>query len=326
MPTATSTLGWTLTNWGPLPETYTPDPTCTEATDIFIGYTNDPYVPFWVEVCSTATTDNCWPVPTEQSAIEEYVNNPYLVAYQSPAAACPSGWESVGAAANPADGPVTSSGVFAGYPGRWDYHGEEEVEINEDEPVALGWKDAIGALLDEGETAIACCPSSMSVTLNGLCYEALPTRPVSTACDGTWTTASATQTTVSTTYMLNGTTASGNVVIPATNSVYALPIASTTTTFAPEETGDLVAVRMQGPLVLVHRDGDVDSTESVEEGEDDIDSDGSEETEDEVSNSTETNAAMARLYTAGRGGNEGWGMLGFLGAATLLGVGLVLHA
>jgi hypothetical protein len=157
MPTATSTLGWTLTNWGPLPDTYTPDPTCTAATDVFIAYTDAPYAPFWAEVCTTATTENCWPVPTDQSALEEYANNPYLVAYLSPAVACPSGWESIGGAANPADGPVTSSGIFTGYPGRWDY-GDDDAANNNDAPVIIGWKDAIGALLDDGETAIACCP------------------------------------------------------------------------------------------------------------------------------------------------------------------------
>ncbi|KAL3444599.1 hypothetical protein BJX65DRAFT_283207 [Aspergillus insuetus] len=331
MPTATSTLGWTLTNLGTLPETYTLDPTCTAVPDIFIAWTDFPQAPRWAEVCATATTDNCWPVPTGQSAVEEYVNNPYLIGYVSPAVACPSGYKSVGGAANPVDGPVTSSGIFGGVPGRWDYDGaggdETAEDMNDDVPVMIGWKDAVGALLDDGETVIACCPSSMTATMNGLCYETLPSHPVSTACDGTWTSIAARATTVSTTYMLDGTTRTGTVIIPATDSVYPLPIASTTTTFSPEETETLVAVRVEGVLVLLHHESDFDvSPTDSEEGAHSESESESEEPEEEVSDTTETNLAIARFYTGASGWGQICGMLGVLGVSALLGVGLVLHA
>ncbi|KAL3493955.1 hypothetical protein BJX62DRAFT_234810 [Aspergillus germanicus] len=324
MPTATSTLGWTLTNWGPLPETYTRDTTCTPSTDIFVAYTDAPHAPLWPEFCATATTENCWPVPTDQSSFEEYVNNPYLIEYLSPAVACPSGYKTIGEVANPVDGPATSSGIFGPYPGRWDF---ETNTVNMDEPIMIYWRDVIGPLLDNGETAIACCPSSMTVTHSGICYETLPSHPVSTACVGTWTSISSRTTTGSATYMLNGTTRTGSVIIPATDSVYPLAIASTTTTFSPEETEGLVAVRVQGALLVLHHESDIDigPSGSEEGGDSESDSEGeSEEPQEEVGNTTETNVAMARFYTGESRLGQIWGMLGVLGVSALLGVAVVL--
>jgi hypothetical protein len=164
----------------------------------------------------------------------------------------------------------------------------------------------------------------MTVTLHGLCYETLPSHPVSTACDGEWTSIASTTTTVSTTYMLNGTTRTGQVVIPATDSVYPLPMTAPTTTFAAEETGDLVAVRMQGVLVLMHRESDIDvgSTDSDEASESESES---EEPEEEVGDTTEANGAIASFYTGASHWGQIWGMLGVLGFSALLGVGLLVH-
>ncbi|KAL2820296.1 hypothetical protein BJX63DRAFT_444589 [Aspergillus granulosus] len=265
MPTATSTLGWTLANWGAVPETYNISPSCTASTDVFIAYTDIPEAPFWPEVCVTATTDTCWPVPTDQGLFEEHQNNRYMIAYFSPGVSCPSGWKSIGEARHPINGPVTSSGIFQGYPGRFDYdtnNGSNGSDDNNDDPINFGYQDALGALLDSGETAIACCPSSMTVAENGVCYELLPSHTVSTACDGEWATGEST-TLVSTSYILNGTTRTGPVVITATDSINPLPITSTTTTFSAGETGDLIAVRLQGAIFLVHRESDIGPTEST---------------------------------------------------------------
>ncbi|KAL2832210.1 hypothetical protein BJY01DRAFT_253982 [Aspergillus pseudoustus] len=237
MPTATSTLGWTLTSWGPLPATYTTPPSCTGSTDIWIAYTDVPWAPFWPEVCATETTETCWPIPTDQTSYEEYENNPYLM----------------------------MTGAH----------------------------------------------SSMTVPENGICYELLPSHSVSTACDGEWTRVNST-TVVSTSYMLNGTTRTGGVVIPATDSVYPLAVTSTATTFSAQQTGELVAVRLHGALILVHRESDVrPADESTEE-------------EDENAGA-ETNVAMARFYTGDSGWGQIWGMLGAIGTSGLIRVLLVLH-
>jgi hypothetical protein len=165
----------------------------------------------------------------------------------------------------------------------------------------------------------------MTVTYSGICFETLPSHPVSTACVGTWTSIASTTTTVSTTYMVNGTTRTGSVIIPATDSVYPLAVTSTTTTFSPEETERLVAVRMQGALLVLHHESDIDvgPTDSEEGDNSDSESEG-EEPEDEVGNSTETNVAMSRFYTGASGWGQIWGMLGVLGVSALLGVALVL--
>ncbi|KAF9885033.1 hypothetical protein FE257_000764 [Aspergillus nanangensis] len=264
MPSATSTIGWTLENWGPVPETYTKSPSCTASTDTWIAYTDMPVAPFLPEVCVTATTDICWPEPTDKSLLEGYADNRYRVAYWSPGVNCPSGWTSIGQAAHPTDGPVTSSGIFQGYPGRADYHGNYHLDDNDrtdSGTVMFGYKDAIGALLDPGETAIACCPSSMTVAENGLCYASLSSHPVSTACKGGW--ASAGSTIVTTSYMLNGTAYTGPVRMFATPSVAATPTAVTTTTFSADETGGLFAMSMEGPIFMAHRESDLRSLKST---------------------------------------------------------------
>ncbi|KAL4886877.1 hypothetical protein BJY04DRAFT_176747 [Aspergillus karnatakaensis] len=317
MPSATSTLGWSLVNWGSVPETYTIASSCTASTDTWVAYTDMPEAPFWPEVCVTATTDACWPAPTDQRQLAEYANNPYMLAYFSPAVNCPSGWKSIGEAAHPTDGPVTSSGVFHGYPGRFDYDaaGNDGSDDNNDDPIIFGYKDALGALLDSGETAIACCLDSMTVAENGVCYEHLPSHPVSTACEGTWVTVEST-TVVSTSYMLAGTTRTGLVEIPATGSINPLPIASRTTTFAASETGKFAAVRLQGAIFLVHREADVSSMESPAANM----SLGTEAT------SGEANAAVASFYTGTSGWGQMWRILGCLGIAALTGLTLVLLA
>jgi hypothetical protein len=121
--------------------------------------------------------------------------------------------------------------------------------------------------------------------------------------------------------MQNGTTHTGSAIIPATDSVYPLAIASTTTTFSPEETEGLVAVRVQGALLLLQHESDIDvGPTGSEEG---TESEG-EEPQEEVGNTTETNVAMARFYTGASGWGQIWGMLGALGASALLGVAVVL--
>ncbi|KAL3455240.1 hypothetical protein BJX64DRAFT_295239 [Aspergillus heterothallicus] len=263
------------------------------------------------------------------------------MAYHSPGVTCPPGFKSVGQAARPTNGPVTSAVIFQGYPGRWDYQGNSSW-INDDEyasvvsnlNVLFGPRDAIGALLDAGETAIACCPSIVPDTHNdrshnssmtipediGVCYELLPSLSISTACDGEWTMVAST-TVVSTSYMLNGTTRTGNLQIPATDSVYPLAVTSTATTFRCGPDRRPCCCSLWNATFLVHRESDDLPAEDNAGG----NSNGSAGTEEDENTGAETNGAMAGMYIVDSGWGQIRGMLGVIAASGLLGVLLILH-
>lgn len=156
MPTANSTLSWTLLDGGPVPETFTPTCTTASATNIWIAYSDMPDAPFIPSACVTNDPEYCWPTPTNiDNFVELSYGNSYLGNYWS-GVKCPTGWTSVGQAVRPTNGPVTSSGSFRGYPGRIDTPSYNKSIA--DFPIGYGWQDALGAILDPGETAVACCP------------------------------------------------------------------------------------------------------------------------------------------------------------------------
>ncbi|KAL3482154.1 hypothetical protein BJX99DRAFT_252867 [Aspergillus californicus] len=316
MPSATATLGWTLANWGPVPSTYTlaSASSCTASSDIYLAHTSLPEGPLWLETCTAHTLDRCWPQPTNSALAQDAFENQYVVSYWSPGTACPSGWKSVGAAEYPTDGPVTSTGIFTVNPGRYD--GDDDgwddwddwLTGDDDGGVVFGERDAIGALLDEGETAVACCPSTMSIGRNGLCFSTLPSRAITTACQALYR--DDLHSLVSTTYEISGSTRTGAILIPATETFW-LPTATRTTTFDEHETDRLVAATMASPVYIVHQ-GNGSESESSASGTGAGDS----------QSADETNAA-GRI-----GGGAGWeggrAVFGVLVVSVLAGVGLVL--
>ncbi|KAL2837759.1 hypothetical protein BJY01DRAFT_220562 [Aspergillus pseudoustus] len=335
MPNATSTLGWTVANWGSAPATYTLASSCTASTDLYVVHTDRPSVPFWPETCTTtATVNTCWPTPTDSDLASAAVTNRYNGAYWSPGVNCPSGWSSVGQAAHPTNGPITSSGVFTiqprwdgddddddfGFDWDWDGHDDDNNDDDNDDDdhlIVFGFQDALGALLGSGETAIACCPRSMSVGRNGWCYTTLPSHTVTTACVARYS-PPAPPRLVSTTYMLDGTTHSGRIVVPATDTRPLLPTSTSTTTFRSQQTDDLVAASLVTPIYVVRRDGDEPG--STQTG-------GSNEggTGSGNSNPDETNAAVS-VY--GGPGMAHWGQVkviaAVVGASVLAGMVFVL--
>ncbi|KAL3464552.1 hypothetical protein BJX64DRAFT_298361 [Aspergillus heterothallicus] len=330
MPSATATLGWTVANWGSVPAAYTFNSSCTASTDLYIVPTNQPSIPFWQEICPSPTPvsaiDTCWPTPTDSDLASAAATNRYHGAYWSPGVNCPSGWTSVGQAAHPTNGPVTSSGVFTIQP-RWggddddfdwdhdddnDYDYDDDDDDDDDDLVVFGFQDALGALLESGETAVACCPRPMSVGWNGLCYETLPRHTVTTACVARYPPVPPRP--VSTTYVVDGTTHTGRVFVPATATQPALPTATSTTTFRSQQTDDLVAASLMTPIYVVHRERSTQSGGADESG-----------TGTGNSDPDETNAAW-RVH--GEPGMAHWGqvkvMAGVVGASVLAGMLFVL--
>ncbi|KAL4779842.1 hypothetical protein BJX76DRAFT_361393 [Aspergillus varians] len=310
MPNATTTLGWTVANWGSAPSAWPSASSCTASNDVFFADEDMPSVPLILESCPTDTIDDCWPTPTSSDLVNNYLANRRNVPYWSPGVQCPSGWESVGAASRPSSGSITTTGIFtigAIPTNRWD----------DDDPFALESQGALAAVLDPSETAIGCCPRSMSVAPNGFCYSTLPSHSISTACYGPYTEQDLDLQVVSTTFVLWGVTRTGRVVAP-TVTIPRTPASTTTTTLNSDQIDDLVAATFTAPVYLVHRASDRNNSS---DSNDTSTSDGGSGSDSDASN--ETNAA-SRL---GVGESSSWaqvkGMAGVLALSMLAGMALV---
>jgi hypothetical protein len=161
MPTATATLSWTITNWGPLTTLWSLPSACSNQAFIYKteGPWNSKYPVDAPLIGLHAQCDNngrvsCYPEPTDsraRSVLSELRATPTIGGYHagpiySPAPECPEGWETVGALGRDGDGPVSRSGLYTvpyeAYPGFPE----------------VGFKDALASLLDPSETAVMCCP------------------------------------------------------------------------------------------------------------------------------------------------------------------------
>ncbi|KAL4805642.1 hypothetical protein BDV18DRAFT_139578 [Aspergillus unguis] len=306
MPSQSSTLGWTLANWGSAPATWTAS-SCTPTPAIVLAEKDEPQLPEFLESCPPEEYDDCWPRPDDSDLVDDYLNDVRNVPYFSPGVSCPSGWKSVGQAARSGSDDVESTGVFtvnALPTTSWPLD-------NVHDYVAVGYHDALGAVLDPSETAIACCPSSMSVGRNGICYSTMPSHPISTACFASYEGADQNMEFISTTWVWHGSTRTANILVP-TVTIPRTPTRTTTRDIAAQETDHLVAVSMQAPIYLVHR-GDDDNNDNNDDGND------SDNDSDNADNSTDENAASG-MYMEGA-----WGVKGITGllAASLV-VGMVL--
>ncbi|KAL2862281.1 uncharacterized protein BJX67DRAFT_385776 [Aspergillus lucknowensis] len=303
MPSVSTAFEWTFTNWGPLTTPYSLPDTCTSR--VAIANSEVPSVVAWWNPCEDQPW-SCFPTPTASDAIDDIVSSNEtpglgrLGPYFSPAPSCPSGWETVAAAARTGDpeAPLSTSGWIA-----------TRSIGDESEPDAPRFHDLIEALagsLDPSETVIMCCPSSMTVFANANCYSALPSYTPSTACRSYFVPTDIA--TVTTGYVgLDGeTTTSGILMLTPTT-----PADTWRTTFAASETADFVAYTEALALLLLHQPTD------LEGGTDD----GSDHGSDEADDPSETNSA-GRLAVGGVAGL--WGVVGGVIASVLAGASLVL--
>ncbi|KAL3477745.1 hypothetical protein BJX99DRAFT_225655, partial [Aspergillus californicus] len=148
MASATTALGYTLTNWGSVFTTYTPPASCTLPRYMFASSQN-PDRAIWADRCSD---DDCWDFPGSEEQKEAMSTHRLLYPYYSPGVECPTGWKSIGALARASDGPIASSGVFTvGFE-------ESSDKVGDGIPYTPSLYDAYGAILDIGEELVACCP------------------------------------------------------------------------------------------------------------------------------------------------------------------------
>ncbi|KAL4954396.1 hypothetical protein BDW69DRAFT_163194 [Aspergillus filifer] len=236
--------------------------------------------------------------------------------YYSPGPSCPSEWKTVGAIAHQTpsassdlelDSPISSSGIFTIDSLAKSY------ETFKDRPYIFRAQDAWAALLDPGETLVACCPSTMTTGPNGGCYSLLPSISITTGCAFLYPPLSLDAPTTTTTFPLNGTTTAGVLNPPVTS----LPEPTvSTTTFEQSERESLVAVSIRGPVFVVHMPSDLsDDVAGSETG-----SDGG-----EGGGETGTNAASPlRLGGVQRPWGRLAGVVGVLGVSVLAGMALVM--
>ncbi|KAL4795800.1 hypothetical protein BDV19DRAFT_362113 [Aspergillus venezuelensis] len=306
MPTSTSTLGWTLANLGPAPTALTFPSSCT-TIDYEVASTDYPEVAYWYNYCNpdyfaAYGSTECYAQPTDTAIGSSYSTNGHIIPFYSPGPSCPSGYKTVGAIAHQTgsgQAPISTSGIF----------NEDPYERFESPfPYGFGIQDTFAALLDPGETVIACCPESMTVGPLGGCYSALPDITPSTGCFYEYSTASSDETAeiTTTTFPLNGTMTSGSILISPT--VRSGDYIVTTTTFDDEDRETMMAVTMDGPYYFVHKPTDL-TNKASETG--------------SAGEETGTNAAVAVRLGQGSWGQIG-GIVGVLGVSVLAGMALVL--
>ncbi|KAL2810796.1 hypothetical protein BJX63DRAFT_433892 [Aspergillus granulosus] len=235
MPIQSSLSQFTFINHGPLTTTFTAPRSCpSQERFVQIAARSSPQLGEWLADCSL-TYGDCLPSGTVTPAATD-TDSPlaaFELPYFSPGLHCPSGWETVGAAWQTAGG-ISTDGVYASLAAHTIYRW----------PV-----DILPSLLSSGETAVLCCPSSMTGARNGICYSTLPNYELTTGCQRYIPPEDYALVTMS--YEFGNQLISGEM-ISITDTI---PSATETTTFAATETESLVGVSVMAMVTLIHTNG-----------------------------------------------------------------------
>ncbi|KAK8010057.1 hypothetical protein PG990_009022 [Apiospora arundinis] len=275
MPSTTSLGPHSFYNAGPLTTTYTAPASCaTVNTDhLMMGHRTAPDH-FRYGVCAFDQGD-C--VPSGGALDSQNAKNGFRANsrfdYFSPGLHCPHGWATVGVATRNAEGVITSSGpafTFA----------SSTVTVDEDHTsstfrststailesdmgsFAYPGRHGLLAAMDRGETAVMCCPSSMTANaLNAPCFAALPSAEVRTKVCFAGDVSDYLR--VSTQVSIFGTTVSAYLhLIPSTGGIPTI-----TSTISSSERSELIAYTVVPMVALVHRASDTEYSTKTGEGE-----------------------------------------------------------
>ncbi|KAL3441327.1 hypothetical protein BJX65DRAFT_288756 [Aspergillus insuetus] len=205
-------------------------------------------------------------------------------AFYSPAPGCSEGYKTVGVASRDGAGPVTREGFLekpilptsvdipsnlipsifpsssfgAAQPTATAPPGPALDLANF--PVVFGRDDALIAALEPAETAVWCCPQSMTAGLNGYCSSVLPSYTFSSACQAIFRTED-TATYTTRIPQNDGSTTEGRLLlVTATTKGETL-----TTSISDAEASGFVAVTVVPPLTLVHKPTDLASASEEDE-------------------------------------------------------------
>ncbi|KAJ0414903.1 hypothetical protein BJY00DRAFT_294252 [Aspergillus carlsbadensis] len=285
---STSTLldAYSITNYGPFTTPFTPTPSCLSTTNFGfgIGYSALPsQINF--DDCSLQPPDEaCFPSPTDSSAISSVWEQTHgdalglIQPFYSPATACPDGYATAMTAARDANGTAELSGWYETptFTPTATATGEGD-EGEAPEPTIFAPPDVLVALLDDNETAVWCCPSGFAVGPGNQCLSLLEDYTISTGCN-TWFTSDIV-TSYTTSYPgHDGETTEGEVVMVTGGSDGVV----STNSFGGESeteltpTSGLVAYATYEPVVIVHREEDLDEEDQEQGADDDDNQDGEE--------------------------------------------------
>jgi len=167
--------------------------------------------------------------------------------YFSPGLVCPSGWKTVGVAARGSDGSISASGIFITPTSTSGQTAATEVADEIFNPAV----NAFTAAIDAGETAAACCPSSMTALTDGVCVSTLPDYRPSTLCGRVIPSGAISNIVTDITLLGVHTTA------PLITFVSPGPITATDTITIPtSQASDHVGISLIPMVMLVHRASD----------------------------------------------------------------------
>ncbi|GKT59707.1 hypothetical protein ColTof4_10931 [Colletotrichum tofieldiae] len=260
MPTATHLSQLGISNIGPLTTVFTAPAACaTSAHPLWLGYTFEDSGPrqlglSYLQNCDYYPLGECYPYG---SALDEsYSSAPDAgrrtdfgtIAYFSPASQCPDGHTTAGVVAKNDAGQVSSSGAystpFANFEG-------EPLWLPRNPPV-----NVFIEALDNGETAILCCPENYTALDNGGCFSQVPLSRYGamTACAGGGGWGPGDYTWVNATFTFNNSRYTGEVISLTATSVSTQPYS--TTPISSLSGAITVAYEERLPYTLVHRPAD----------------------------------------------------------------------
>ncbi|RMJ20938.1 hypothetical protein PHISP_08191 [Aspergillus sp. HF37] len=311
MPTLTSLSGAGLTNLGPLTTTFTPPPSCVQSNARTMFGPSAPNVLPYGHISCDNINDNreCLPSP---SKVATETAPPYTqtVDYFSPGIFCPAGWTTVGTAAMPVSGGPTATPEVSG-----------AFKFNKDGSVGyIGHRDHVllADALVPGETAVECCPSSMTPMMPGIgsCYSTLPSYTISQTCSVYYPEEA--YSTYTTKARVNH--AESTELYPVTASKITGTMPPLTTTDSQPSTSDYIAMLIAEPVLMVHRPSDLTATASPTS------------TSNTAADITATTSPTSTSNMAARGGprlaGARWGdlsaLLGFVAAMMTVGVVIVV--
>lgn len=192
-----------------------------------------------------APTGTITSLPKAYTALELNPKDGYQGNYFSPGLYCPSGWATVGIASRDGHRPVNSSGVVSP---------TMPVPTSVTVPLPNLAENAFMQLLEPSETAVWCCPSSMTGNMMIGCYSTLPDYKVSTACEVVMP--GDDFSIISTTYLFDGTMVTGALeTITATH-----PMSTHQFTLTGTATSGIAAVTVAPFVTLVHKPTDIASS------------------------------------------------------------------
>ncbi|KAF9878293.1 hypothetical protein CkaCkLH20_04331 [Colletotrichum karsti] len=261
MPTATSTDQYAITNLGPLTTVFTPPASCVTAApsgpNLWLAVRNafgdDRVAANYKKECGVASQGDCFPSGSQideaySSATAKGISVAGTIDYFSPASACPDSYTTAGVASRVNGSVVSSSGIFVP-PAVTVRNGGNIVQ---NPPL-----NVLMQVLDEGETAVICCPQNWTVGINGGCYSEVPASVYGerTACLRVRDNDDYTEVTGSITY--NNTIMTGRI-FSYTASSQAFSTRTTTLT-ASALTESMYPVASRAAVTMIHK-GSVEET------------------------------------------------------------------